>query len=421
MAKEYITTDKGQRLLKLGPRERKTLEWATSTNRRAAHNYKLQLQREKGPTACAYCGAEPCGWGWTQPGSPEPAGERCCSRCTHEPVEGWMHTHTAWKGGHHFPVCALRMREGEVVYMRRDGVVLLLELHAPQPGSDIDGAVDSERPMPVFLGRGGGAGLYLAGEGGIEDANLWEGKTVADELWLAIRVQGAIAKEEQRKAKVLAHMKEVNDDLDRRYAQIVAEREAKQQADIERRQLKHETVTVLREMQELEAAVTGETSEQEVEAPGPSGAAERASEADAGREPKSQQPSLPSSLLGGTPTPAAAAEVAEEDLTPAQKGARTKKARLEQRVLDWKERRKHPSKEDLRKPAEPQPTSGRLKRSKRQRAAVERANRLQAQREARARLELRRLARVGKTLHPEAAAPAAPTPREPADLVKEPP
>ena len=362
-------TEREQKLVKVGPRERNKIALAVSTNKRAQLDWERKMEREKGPAACRYCGAEPCGVLWTRPGDPEPGGERCCNHCTHEPVEGWIHTHTAWAGKQHFPVCALRMKEGEVVYLRRDGTVQFLEMHTPRPGSSIDGEHDDKTASVAFLGRDlsegleAGGALYSAGEGGPDHINLWERGARLDPAWLAIRMQAALAKDEARKEELRRKREEEDLMLERRHQELLAEQEAKRQASIEKKALQHEVVTVLREKASLEDAVENAPGD-ELEVP-------------AAAAPPASPP------VEGEPKP---------------RPKRVVKPPVDPRTL---------SPEQLKLPAPPIPTGGRLKRSKRQRRALERQKRMEAVREAKARLEVKRLQKLAG-VQPEAPPAAAP-------------
>jgi hypothetical protein len=348
--REKVYTEDGQELVKVERRDRKTIEAAVSTNRRANANWEFIQGIRKGPGSCVYCGAEPCGRLWKRPGDAEPGGERCCDKCTHQPLDGWLHTHTVFKDGKRFPVCALRMREGETVFLRRDGVVHFLELHAPP--EEFGGEPNEKVPHPVFLGEPAQCQLFFADEGGPEAPNLWLRRARVDDLWLAIRVQAALAHDEERRVQIRKHMAEVDAMLDRRYAEVLAEQEKKRNADIERKALKHETVTVLRELAELEAAVENE----------------------------------PSAEVAATATePTTVFEPVPALSTPAEKPDPAAK---------WREAQKLVAGEDLKRPRAPKPTGGRLKRSKRQNAALERKKRVVAMREAKARLEVKRLQRL---------------------------
>lgn len=368
--KDSIETDSGQKLVRVGIKERKAILDVSSTNRRARQNYVAQLQRQKGPTSCAWCGAEPCGALWTRASEPEPGGDRCCERCTHEPVEGWVHTHSAWLGGQHFPVCALRMKEGETIYLRRDGTVQFFELRAPKPGALLSGEVVELSPVPVFLGRTEETGaLTLAGEGGDQAVNLWLGKAAADPLWLVFRMQAALAAEEERRRRAEAELAEREAELDRLHAQAVAEREAKQRADMDKRALKHEVVTVLREQAEIEEVLDPSAGLSDV--------------------------SLGETRVQGE-------DAGTDVVSPPERD----------RVAEWRAEQADLSPADLKKPAPPMKTGGRLRRSGRQKVAVERKKRVAAMREAKARLELKRFQRAVRAGVEEAPPPG---PKEPTE------
>jgi hypothetical protein len=332
------------KLKKIGARERKAIELATSTNRRARENWEAIQARRRGPAACSWCGAEPCGAQWTRPGDVEPGGERCCEHCSHEAVDGWTHTHTAFSEAQSFPVCALVMKEGEVVYLRRDGVVQLVELHTPKPGSELGGEDLEDVPSVAFLGRDERKlGLYFAGEGGDRSINLWDNRVELDPLWLQIRLQAAVSKDEARKERRRAERKALEDAHDKRVAEMMAEDERKRNASIERRQLQHETRIVMDEVVvDADADVSELGSDLEVEA--------ELDENDVSEEAVEMP---------------AASEVAAPI--------------------------------DLKAPAPVKKGPGRPKRSERQRRARERQKRAWARQEAKNRLEVKRLARVART------------------------
>ncbi len=258
-----------QKLTKVDAHLRNVIRLTTDSNRRMAENHQREQKRRRGRGACTWCGAQSCGHLWSRPGDTSPGGERCCDRCSHEAVEGWQHTHTAWDGAVAYPVCGVVMREGDVVYMRRDGVVEFLEMRAPAPGAGIGGAQLEEVPTVAFLGADGGVALYVAGEGDSEHVNLWEKKRDLDIVWLPIRMQASVSRDEQRKEKLAVEIAEAAAKWEREENERRQEEAEKRAADIEKRQLKHETVTVLREQQ----AVGGtedeaeDDDEEEVEMP----------------------------------------------------------------------------------------------------------------------------------------------------------
>lgn len=384
-----------QKLKKVGPRERMQIALATSTNRRAMEHYDREQRRKKGPAACLWCGAEPCGALWTRPGDGEPGGERCCNQCSHEPVEGWQHTHTAWVGGHTFPVCALRMREGEVVYLRRDGMVQLLELRAPKLGAALGVEEEIDVPLVAFLGsEPDGAALHFAGEGGPERTSLWNNRRELDPLWLLSRMAAAAARDEERKARRHAERLAKEAEHDARVERLNAEEEAARQASIARRALAHETRVVMDEITVDE----NDLAEEAFDMPA-------ASAADAEGGPQEPIERVVRHIRDGERTlcgreardvltfedvePSAAAESMDccrhcgrcarpELFTPAEEPPR----------------RLTPS--ELKRPALPKATGGRLKRSYRQRRARDRQKRAWARQEAKNRLEVKRLERLAR-------------------------
>lgn len=330
-----------QKLKKVGPRERTAISLSTSTNRRARANYERELARKSGPVACAWCGQEPCGVLWTRPGDPDPGGERCCDQCTHQPVDGWLHTHTAWGGGQAFPVCALVMREGETVYLRRDGTVQFLETRAPVPGAALGAEPEADVPAVALLGTGmRGLSLYLAGEGGDRSIDLWQNQQELDPLWIPVRMQGAVARDDARKERRRQEREAADRAHDEKVARIIAEDQAKRDASIAQRQLKHEVRLVLDEtLDETEADVVIDDSDASEEA----AVMPEASEA----------------------VPA----VAREPERPV----------------------------NLKAPAPVKKGPGRPKRSARQRDARKRQKLAWARQEAKNRLEVKRLERLGRT------------------------
>lgn len=236
-----------QKLKKLNETDRKYVSLATDSNRRSALNYQRELQRKQGKNVCTWCGAEPCGHLWTRPGDRDiPGGERCCDRCSHLPVEGWQHTHTAWNGAAGYPVCAIRMREGDAVYMRRDGVIMILEMAVPAP----PGSPTPTLPSVAFLGEDGGSALYTAGEGAAEHTNLWEKKAELDIVWLPIRMSSALAADEARKQAIAAQLQREADEWQRKEDARRAEEKSHLEASIEKRAVAHETRIVMDEMAE---------------------------------------------------------------------------------------------------------------------------------------------------------------------------
>jgi hypothetical protein len=238
-----------QKLKKVTEADRKAIALATSTNRRATENFRREQTRRAGPAVCRWCGAEPCGALWTRPGDIEPGGERCCQHCDHEPVEGWQHTHTAWTGLQNYPVCAVPMREGDVIYLRRDGVVQFVEMHAPVRDSELGGDEEPEIPTIAFLGRDvSGLALYLNGEGGPTGIDQWSRRRDLDIAWLPIRMQAAVARDLARREKIKtedelaaeAHARKVD-------AEMEAER-LKREAFNARKDLQHETRIVMSEL-----------------------------------------------------------------------------------------------------------------------------------------------------------------------------
>ncbi len=337
---------KEQKLIKVGPKERTALSLTTSTNRRVAENWDRELRRKKGPAACLWCGAESCGVLWTRPGDPEPGGERCCLRCSHEPVEGWQHTHTAWSGGQSFPVCALTMHEGEVVYLRRDGVVQFLELRAPKTGAALQDDSELDVPAVVFQGLPqAGAGLYVAGEGGERHTSLWANQRQLDPVWLIVRMQSAVARDQARKLRREGERKERELAHDRRVEEIIAQEAAAREASIAKRQIAHETRIVMDEM-DADAALSGEQPGDELDLD-----QELDLDGDADSEPVEAAP--------------AAAPEPERPV-------------------------------NLKAPVPVKKGPGRPKRSARQRRARERQKRAWARQEAKNRLEVKRLERAAR-------------------------
>jgi len=250
-----------QQLKKMTPHDRLVARLTGDTNRRHADNYQREQQRKKGKNVCTWCGAEPCGHLWTRPGDRDiPGGERCCDRCSHLPVEGWQHTHTAWNGATSYPVCAVRMQEGDVLYMRRDGVVMWLEMQVPAPPDSPTPRV----PTVAFLGEDGGTALYTAGEGAAEDTNLWEKKRELDVIWLPVRMSAALAADEDRKRALSERLAFEAAEWERKENERREADQAKLAAQIEQRQLKHETRIVLDEL-EASGQLTEDADEDEDE------------------------------------------------------------------------------------------------------------------------------------------------------------
>jgi hypothetical protein len=390
-----MSEGKAQKLIKVGPKERSALLLTTSTNRRVAQNFERELRRKKGPAACLWCGAESCGVLWTRPGDAEPGGERCCLQCSHEPVEGWKHTHTAWSGGQSFPVCALTMREGEVVYLRRDGVVQFLELRAPKPGAALEDDPEQDVPSVVFQGMPAeGASLHVAGEGGERSTCLWQNQRELDPVWLPIRMQSAVARDQARKERRLEERRAREAAHDRRVAEIIAEEEAARATSIQKRQLAHETRIVMDEM-DADAALSGELPEEagsesepaaaegtrlvrhiRVEGPDP--------QTLCGRDAREVR------LFEGVEAAAAA-----EEPECCKHCGRCARPEL---YSPPEEPPRRLTAEELKRPAAPKATGGRLKRSGRQRRALERQKRAWARQEAKSRLDVKRLERQARGL-----------------------
>jgi hypothetical protein len=255
----------GQKLVKVDATLRRQIQLTTDTNRRMAENHRRELARKQGPNVCTWCGAEPCGHLWTRPGDEAaPGGERCCDRCSHAPVEGWRHTHTAWAGAAHYPVCAVRMQEGDVLYMRRDGVIQWLEMQRPV-------AEGGTRPVVAFLGDDGGTALYTAGEGDADHTNLWEKRRELDVVWLAARAAAAVAADETRKAALQAELeRDARAWQEAEDARRAAEK-AKLEASIEKRAIVHESRLVLDELgaRELDADLEDEDEDEDESATAP--------------------------------------------------------------------------------------------------------------------------------------------------------
>jgi hypothetical protein len=397
---------KAQKLIKVGPKERKALLLTTSTNQRVAQDWERELRRRKGPAACLWCGAESCGVLWTRPGDPEPGGERCCVNCSHEPVDGWQHTHTAWAGGQSFPVCALTMREGEVIYLRRDGLVQFVELRAPKPGAAVGDDEETDVPTVAFQGvEADSATLYVAGDGGDRGINLWAGRRELDPLWLQVRMQSAVARDESRRVRRASERKAREDAHDRKVDAMIAEEEAKRAASIAQRQLKHETRIVMDEM-DLDAALSGDLPAEQTGEPAVAETAPEGVEAPEGQR-------LVRHILGEGPDRQtlcgrdaqglrtfegveAAAAASEPDCC--KHCGRCARPEL---YAPPEEPPRRLTAEELKRPSAPRPTGGRLKRSARQRQARERQQRAWARQEAKSRLEVKRLERAARAREDE--------------------
>lgn len=250
----------GQKLVRVKAKHRAQFRLARQANQYRRHFHHQEQLRRQGPGACVHCGADACGMLWSQPGSDAPAGDRCCLRCTHTPAPGWVHTHTAWVGPHWYPVCAVKVQPGDVVYLRRDGVIEFLEMAARE-------TVEGERPKSsiAFHGRPQkGLGLTLAGEGGPAAIDLWQGRRELDEHWMAIRSAEARGLDDARKVAVELEVEQREAELDRLEAEQQARDAARREADNAARQLRHETVTVLREMAEVDETRAAEEASSEV-------------------------------------------------------------------------------------------------------------------------------------------------------------
>lgn len=250
----------GQKLVKVGAKERFAYQLARQANQYRRSFYRQEQLRRQGPGACVHCGSDSCGMLWSQPGSPVPGGDRCCERCTHQPAPGWVHTHTAWVGELAYPVCAVKVKPGDVLYLRRDGVVEFVEMAALEP-------VEGERPKPSVAFHGKPQrylGLTLAGEGGPGATDLWMGLQPLDEHWMAIRSAEARGLDDARKVAVELEVEQREAELDRLEAEQQERDRQRRQADNEARQLRHETVTVLREMAEVDETRAAEEASVEV-------------------------------------------------------------------------------------------------------------------------------------------------------------
>jgi hypothetical protein len=395
-----------QKLKKVGPRERVAIALSTSTNRRAMQDYERALRRRKGPAACLWCGQEPCGVLWTRPGDTEPGGERCCDRCSHEPVEGWQHTHTAWAGGQSFSVCALRMREGEVVYLRRDGVVQFLELRAPKPASALGEDEETDVPVVAFLGtEPDGASLHLAGDGGNATTSLWNNRRELDPVWLPLRIQAAVARDEERKSRRHAERLAKEAEHDARINLLIAEEEAARQKSIEKRALQHETRIVMDEVEVDEFDTAEEALEMPVASSTPGsvpGDRERVvrhirGEGTGGGRTLCGREARDVATFEGVEAAAAA-----EALDCCRHCGRCARPEL---YSPPEEPPRRLTADELKRPARPKATGGRLQRSARQRRSRERQKRAWARQEAKNRLEVKRLERLARN--------------QPANLVKD--
>lgn len=387
---------KEQKLIKVGAKERHAIALTTSTNRRIAQNWDRELRRRKGPAACTYCGKEPCGVLWTRPGEPEPGGERCCDHCSHEPVEGWQHTHTAWAGGQTFPVCALTMHEGEVIYLRRDGMVQFVEMRAPKVGGQLGAEPEQDVPAVAFLGAEvDGAGLHPAGEGGERSTSLWSNQQPLDTLWLQVRMQSAVARDVERRLRRMAERKAKEDEHDRRVAELIAQEQAERDTQIAKRQLKHETRIVLDEMElgqdgELSHPLASEGSAPEAPVETPDGVR-------LVRHIRAEGPD-PQTLCGRNAREVRLFEGVEAATAAEQPECCKHCGRCARPELYTppEEPPRRLSAEELKQPAAPKATGGRLKRSGRQRRALERQKRAWARQEAKSRLEVKRLERAAR-------------------------
>lgn len=207
-----------------------------------------------------------------------------------------------------------------------------------------------EVPTVAFLGADGGVALYVAGEGDTDHVNLWEKKQDLDVVWLPIRVQASVARDEQRKAKLGAEIAAAAA-LWEEQENVRREEEAKKRAaSIEKRAIAHETVTVLRELEASGAPEPDDDGEDE---------------------------DVEDSELEEAETDAAAASKAADE--PA---VRLTRAQLKAPVPVKKK------------------GSGRPKRSKRQRDARKRQKKAWAVAEARQRLEVKRFERLGRSQPP---------------------
>lgn len=161
---------------KIRDARRMNLHWRAEARRDAEERAK--------PGACIHCGAQPCGHSWRAEGralatAEEAAGceGRCCEKCTHAPMAGWVHTHTifgkrAGMGGGMFPVMRVEAGDYYELFFRVDGAVEWMVTYCDRdaPCSDRCDA----RPRPHFLG---GAVSHMAcfARGDEEDCekNVW--------------------------------------------------------------------------------------------------------------------------------------------------------------------------------------------------------------------------------------------------------
>lgn len=250
-------------LVLVGEKERFDLEQARRGNQYRRRQWEQDQLRRQGPGACVHCGAESCGHLWTRPGADAPKGERCCNQCSHEPAPGWLHTHTVWVGQLAYPVCAVTMRPGDVMYLRRDGVIEVVEMATPAEK-------EGERPKPTvaFHGRAvRGMELTLAGEGGPAAVNLWAGRRELDEQWIAVRSAEARGLDDSRKAVVGLEVAEREAELDRLEAEQNERDRLRREADQAARALQHETVSVLREMVQVDETLAAEEPSSEATLP----------------------------------------------------------------------------------------------------------------------------------------------------------
>lgn len=237
-----------QKLVQVGPKERFQYQLARQANEYRRRHYTQEQLRRQGPGACVHCGSDSCGMLWSAPGSPESEGERCCERCTHTPAPGWVHTHTAWAGPLPYPVCAVKVQPGDVLYLRRDGVIEFVEMAASE-------RVEGERPKVsvAFQGRPQKSlSLTLAGDDDPYATDLWEGSRPLDEHWITIRSAEARGLDEGRKVAIEFEVAEREAELDRLEKEQQERDRLRREADNAARQLRHETVTVLREMAEVD-------------------------------------------------------------------------------------------------------------------------------------------------------------------------
>ena len=230
-----------QKLVKVDASVRKTIALSTSTNKRMHQNWQAEQKRKEGKAACTWCSAEPCGHLWTRPGGASmgqpPGGGRCCEKCSHDPVEGWQHTHTAWDQGQYQAVCAIPMQEGDVVYMRRDGVVHFIEFgEAPEPGKP-----EHARSMAVaLLGNDGTGALHAADDHAEDPVNFWQFAKALAVDWLPARMAASVSRNTQRYQAIATELAEIVASNAQKLAEHMAEDKARMQVNIERRQIEHE-------------------------------------------------------------------------------------------------------------------------------------------------------------------------------------